>query len=525
MNSEEIRIQKRKILNFLESYDRLDVMCVRKHIDRCDVGHAIFFWLEEKSEISDECGRIAAHIDDHFRIEGEDILRSRRMHTISWRIDHDDVGFFSWFEEDFYEVFDFLIHEFHIGDRILLSISLAIFTRLSDELDRVDTLEIPRHEHTDSTGTRIEIEEDSFACLGSGVFESFFIEELGSVWVCLEEAFWIDFKLESEETLCDRWLSENIHYVTGDDVGPAMILEDAGWHDARVFDSESSDEFADEFFPRLIAFMIAIHTKDEHDFSRKRAFSDDEMSPESIGSFRVIRRKLGRARECVYLLENGIYFFIGEDTVLTVDDAIEGSLFMESEAEFIMDSLFGRDIFSPGKLDFVAIRENFWWSDDRMECCSFYFVADVMKSLANLSFFDRELVRVLDRKPFAATIHLDFWVELFFEWRFFDDIHDLPFDEAWFTSEYSDVDDTLRNSASWDEDLFSFFRSGESLATEDEFFDLDIFEDSIFLHEKMCCKIIIIKKNQGLVFYQARQWSYRWSRLTCEYPHSYVVAA
>jgi len=103
---------------------------------------------------------------------------------------------------------------------------------------------------------------------------------------------------------------------------------------------------------------------------------------------------------------------------------------MESESEIIMDAFSSRDIFPPREFDFIPVGKYFWRTDNRMKCCSFDLVSNMMKSLSDLIFFYFELVFVLDREPFAASIHLDRWIEIFFEWRFFDDIHYLSFDEA-----------------------------------------------------------------------------------------------
>jgi hypothetical protein len=103
---------------------------------------------------------------------------------------------------------------------------------------------------------------------------------------------------------------------------------------------------------------------------------------------------------------------------------------METKSKFIVDFFSCRDIFSPRKLDFVAISKNFRRSNNRMKNRSFNLIADMMKSFANLIFFDFDLIFVLDREPFTTSVDLDRRIESLFERRFFDDIYYLSFDEA-----------------------------------------------------------------------------------------------
>lgn len=51
--------------------------------------------------------------------------------------------------------------------------------------------------------------------------------------------------------------------------------------------------------------------------------------------------------------------------------------------------------------------------------------------------------------------------------------------------EYSDTDDTSGDTSTSDDDLASIGRSRESLSSEDEFFDGDIFEYFVFWHRKL----------------------------------------
>jgi hypothetical protein len=208
------------------------------------------------------------------------------------------------------------------------------------------------------------------------------------------------------------------------------------------------------------------------------------MSPKSFSWFRIVSWKFGGSGEGVYFFENCVNFFICENTILTIDDSVKSSLFVESESEIIMDSFFRGDVFSPRELDFITIGEYFRRTDNRMKCRSLHFVTDVMKRLTNLTFFDLELVFILDRKPLAATVDLDSRLEIFFERRLLHDIYYLPFDEARFAAKDSNINNTLGYSTTRDENLFSFRSASKSLAAEDEFLDGYIREDGIFLHEK-----------------------------------------
>lgn len=87
------------------------------------------------------------------------------------------------------------------------------------------------------------------------------------------------------------------------------------------------------------------------------------------------------------------------------------------------------------------------------------------------------------REPLRTTIELKTLWKWDFHGRFFDDSELLCFIVRLFCLEYSYTDDAPRDTSTRDDDLASIGCGRESLASEDEFFDGDIFEDFVFWHD------------------------------------------
>jgi hypothetical protein len=124
------------------------------------------------------------------------------MHPITRWVNDDGIGLSSPIEEFSSKYLCLIADEFHIFHTVSTSIFFAISTRISDELDRVYSVEILGEEDTDRPCSSIEIEKYS-----SLMFYSIYrasIESLGTIGIHLEEGLWLDFECESEEFLCDR---------------------------------------------------------------------------------------------------------------------------------------------------------------------------------------------------------------------------------------------------------------------------------------------------------------------------------
>lgn len=103
-----------------------------------------------------------------------------------------------------------------------------------------------------------------------------------------------------------------------------------------------------------------VYTENQHNLTRKMSFSYYEMSPEPDICFRVVGGKSRFSGILVHFLENSIDFVVGKHTEITVNNPIELSLCMESEAECVMNPFFLGNVFPPRKLDLISISINLW---------------------------------------------------------------------------------------------------------------------------------------------------------------------
>ena len=76
------------LINPLHPHNSLDMMRMRKHINRSDVGDSVFSIWRYQREISDKSCRIAADIDDLSWVKITEDTGSIWMHSCSRRIDH-----------------------------------------------------------------------------------------------------------------------------------------------------------------------------------------------------------------------------------------------------------------------------------------------------------------------------------------------------------------------------------------------------------------------------------------------------
>lgn len=112
----------------------------------------------------------------------------------------------------------------------------------------------------------------------------------------------------------------------------------------------------------------------------------------------------------------------------------------------------------------------------------------MVKCLFHLSFFYPKLIFISDREPLRSTIELMSWQEWDFERRLLHDIELLSFIVRLSLFQYSHIHDTSWDTSSSDDDLPTIGRDTESLPSEDELVDGDVFEYLIFWH-----KIIRVK--------------------------------
>lgn len=179
---------------------------------------------------------------------------------------------------------------------------------------------------------------------------------------------------------------------------------------------------------------------------------------------------------------------------------------MKPETKLIVNSLSIADIFPPRELDFIAVAIDFWRSDDGMknwETISRFIsplrkgvrgillgkvLQDVMKCLFHLSLLDPKLIFIADREPLRSSIELVTGFEWDFERGFFYHIDLLTFVVRLTSLEHSDMNDTPRDTSSRDYNFATVGCDTESLPSEDEFIDSDVFEYFVFWHKKSALK-------------------------------------
>lgn len=106
-----------------------------------------------------------------------------------------------------------------------------------------------------------------------------------------------------------------------------------------------------------------------------------------------------------------------------------------------------------------------------------------IKCLFYLSFLDPKLIFISDREPLRSSIELVTRFEWYFDGRFFHHLDLLTFVVRFTSLEHSHIHDTSRDTPSRDDDLATIGRDTESLPSEDEFIDSDIFEYFVFWHK------------------------------------------
>ena len=120
-----------------------------------------------------------------------------------------------------------------------------------------------------------------------------------------------------------------------------------------------------------------------------------------------------------------------------------------------------------------------------MPCRLFREVTEMVKCFTHLVALDSELILVSDREPLRSSIELVTGFEGNFDGRFFHHLDLLTFVVRFTSLEHSDMDDTPRDTSSCDDDLATIGCDTESLPSEDEFMDSDVFEYFVFWHKKI----------------------------------------
>lgn len=489
----------RDFLYSFESNNRLDMMCMREHIDWSDISNSIerkevLFWIcifffitffpfsHKDFKIPRKGRRITRDIDNLLCTKRQNMWDRIWVEPISWRIKDDRINWWSFFGKVRCKIFDFCLNKFDILDFIALSIPLPISTRRFYQFDRIDFLKIGRKKYSDSPCTSIEIKK----------YSSFFMDEvnrrsiefLSSEGIDLEKRFRLNLKSEPKEFCSNRRFSIKENWIPCDDIRSSSVFEKVNRCDILKLPCELIDHFCEKITNRWCRPIETIYGKNQHDSTFLFSSSNDKMSPKTLCRLRIICRKIWRPWKDINYLKNIINLLICQGTVSTVLDAIELSLCMKPKAKFIVNSLTSRDIFSKRKFNFIAISIHLWWWDDRVPCRLFRKILKIVKCFSYLIRFDVELIIISDRQPFCATIHLEsFWKRNFYGGLFYY-IKLLSF-IVWFSSfQHSHIHDASRNTSSWDDHLPAIWSNSESFPREDKFIDRNIFEYFVFGHNK-----------------------------------------
>ena len=108
---------------------------------------------------------------------------------------------------------------------------------------------------------------------------------------------------------------------------------------------------------------------------------------------------------------------------------------------------------------------------------------NMVKCFFYLSFLYFELIFISDREPLRTTIELVSWQERDFERRLLHDIEFLSFVVRFSLLQHSHIHDTSGDTSSRNDDFATIRRDTESLPSEDELIDGDVFEYLIFWHK------------------------------------------
>lgn len=156
--------------------------------------------------------------------------------------------------------------------------------------------------------------------------------------------------------------------------------------------------------------------------------ADNKMTPKSLVCLCIIGRKSAFSSKLVKDMIQSIDSFIAQHAVVAIDDTVELSCRMKTKSICLMDSFTPRDVFSPAKLDLIAVAKNFWRCFDRVPRSMFGKLWSVMKYFSYLLFFYLQLLLVGDRQPSASSVYLKMLWEYLLKRGFFYYGDNLSFD-------------------------------------------------------------------------------------------------
>jgi hypothetical protein len=108
-----------------------------------------------------------------------------------------------------------------------------------------------------------------------------------------------------------------------------------------------------------------------------------------------------------------------------------------------------------------------------------------MECFMYLLIFYLQLLGIWYREPLASTIELPLGWDILLEWRTLHCTQYLCFEVILLGLENTQINYSIRNSTTRDDDTSTIWSCCESTSSEDEFFDADIFECVVFFgHEE-----------------------------------------
>lgn len=120
----------------------LDMMRVRKHIDRANIGNTIRLCCSNNPQIPHESGRITRYIDNFFCPKFQNMWYRRWMKSITRWIHHNSICLLSLLPQVRSKILDLCIYKTHIRHAISLGIFRAILARRSHEFNRINRMKV-----------------------------------------------------------------------------------------------------------------------------------------------------------------------------------------------------------------------------------------------------------------------------------------------------------------------------------------------------------------------------------------------
>lgn len=241
---------------------------VREHVDGADGFHLVE--LLELDHFAGEVLVVAGHVDNAFRLGGDNVGQRFVHHAGARRVEDDDVGA----ELHPVEGFGFNVMEFYV-DVVELGVNASVADSIRYKFNTDCLLSLASHGHGEETGAAVQIEE-RLICKITGEVADCCEEHWRGVRVGLEEGVWGNAEFDSFDGFVhDAVAVDNAKIVAERYIGNSVIDAPDGGVGARFlsellegsFDLVSSvvevDDGSDVAFAEL-GFTVWCASNDSH---------------------------------------------------------------------------------------------------------------------------------------------------------------------------------------------------------------------------------------------------------------------